>query len=124
MSHYNKVHEPILIPKAMTMPEANAAVDEEWKTLQKISAWDESKVTCQAEMIQREKLEGKTVHFATFMELCHLRSQSWRKSAKSANKEYVLRADVVKDDSGNNAVFTQQSASATHMAAANVLDVT
>ena len=72
----------------------------------------------------KRKLEGKTVHFATFMDLCHLRSLNWRKSAKSTNKEYVLRADVVKDDSGNNAVFTQQGASATHMAAANILDVT
>ena len=90
MSHYNKVHEPSLIPKAMTMPEAEAAVFEEWTKLQKILAWDESKVTCQAEVIHIAKLDGKTVHFATFMELCHLRSQSWRKSAKSANKEWCF----------------------------------
>ena len=106
------------------MPEAKTAVDKEWTKLQKILAWDESKVTCQAEVIQIAKLEGKTVHFATFVDLCHLRSLNWRKSAKSTNKENVLRAEVVKDDSGNNAVFTQQGASATHMAAANVLDVT
>ena len=35
----------------------------------------------------------------------------------------VLRGDVVKDDSGNHAVLTEQGASASQMTAAKVLDV-
>ena len=35
----------------------------------------------------------------------------------------VLRGDIVKDDSGNFSVFTEQGVSASHMTAAKVLDV-
>ena len=35
----------------------------------------------------------------------------------------MLSGDVVKDDSGNNAVFAEQGASTSHMTAAQVLDV-
>ena len=59
------VHKPFLIPTAMNNPEAKAALDEEWTKLQKLPAWDESKVTSTAEVIRTAKLEGKKVHFAT-----------------------------------------------------------
>ena len=51
MSHHNMVHKPIPIPKAMKNIEARAALDKEWTTLQKVPAWDESKVTSKAEVI-------------------------------------------------------------------------
>ena len=35
----------------------------------------------------------------------------------------MLRGDVVKDDSGSNAVFTEQGSSASHMTAAKVPDL-
>ena len=35
----------------------------------------------------------------------------------------MLRGDVVKDDSGSRAVFTEQSSSASQMTAAKVMDV-
>ena len=36
---------------------------------------------------------------------------------------FVLRGDVVKEDSGSHAVFTEHGCSASHTTAANVLDV-
>ena len=39
------------------------------------------------------------------------------------NGRVVLRGDVVKDDSGSYAVFTEQGSSASQMTAANVLDL-
>ena len=50
-------------PKAMTILEAKAAPDNEWTKLQKLPAWDESKVISKAEVIRRAKLEGNKVHF-------------------------------------------------------------
>ena len=70
MSHCHMVHTPI--PRttvAMTIHEAKAAVDKEWTKLHKLRAWDESTVTSKAKVIRQAKLEGKTVHVATFMDL-------------------------------------------------------
>ena len=44
MSLHNLVHLPILIRKAMQIPEANVAVDKEWKNSKHLPAWQESKV--------------------------------------------------------------------------------
>ena len=35
----------------------------------------------------------------------------------------VLRGDIVKDDSGSNAVFTEQGPSASQMTAAKIMDI-
>ena len=40
MTHYNLVHKFIPMPQAMKIPDAKAAVDNEWKKLEKISAWN------------------------------------------------------------------------------------
>ena len=42
--HYNSVHKFILMPQAMKIPDAKAAVDKEWKKLETIPAWDVRKV--------------------------------------------------------------------------------
>ena len=34
-NHYNLVHKFILMPQAMKIPDAKAAVDEEWEKLEK-----------------------------------------------------------------------------------------
>ena len=44
MAHYNLVHKFIPMPQAMKIPDAIAAVDEEWKKLETIPAWDLEKV--------------------------------------------------------------------------------
>ena len=40
LQHYNLVHKFILMPQAMKIPRAKAAVDKEWEKLEKISAWN------------------------------------------------------------------------------------
>ena len=40
LQHYNLVHKFIPMPQAMKIPAAKAAVDKEWKKLEKIPAWD------------------------------------------------------------------------------------
>ena len=49
---------------------------------------------------------------------------SWRQNTKNTNKgRVVLRGDIVKDDSGSYAVFTEQESSASQMTAAKVMDI-
>ena len=44
LQHHNLVHKFIPMPQAMKIPAAKAAVDKEWEKLEKISAWNLTKV--------------------------------------------------------------------------------
>ena len=49
--------------------------------------------------------------------------RSWSHNFPKYKGRVVLRGDIVKDGSGSYAVFTEQGSSASHMTAANVMDV-
>ena len=51
LQHYNLVHKFIPMPQAMKIPAAKAAVDKEWEKLEKISAWNLTKVRSKKEVI-------------------------------------------------------------------------
>ena len=74
LSHYNLVHKIIPMPQAMKFPAAKAAVDEEMGKLEKISAWNLTKVRNKNEVIAEARNEGRKVHFASLMDLCHLKN--------------------------------------------------
>ena len=57
------------------------------------------------------------------MVLCHLKNSELDKKFRMHRGRVALRGDAVKDDSGFYAVFTEQSSSASHMTAAEKLDV-
>ena len=61
--HYNLVHKFIPMPQAMRIPAAKAAVDKEWETLEKISAWNLTKVRSKKEVIDEARMKGAKVHF-------------------------------------------------------------
>ena len=48
---------------------------------------------------------------------------NWRQSTKNTKVELFLRGDIVKDNSGSYAVFTEQGSSASQMAAAKIMDI-
>ena len=48
---------------------------------------------------------------------------NWRRNTKKTKVRVVLRGDIVKDDSGSYAVFTEQGSSASQMTAAKVMDI-
>ena len=48
---------------------------------------------------------------------------NWRQSTKKYKGRAVLRGDIVKDDSGCYAVFTEQGSSASLMTGAKVMDI-
>ena len=71
-----------------------------------------TKVRNKKEVIAEARNEGRTVHFASLMDVCHLENRSWNQIFKNTKAEWVLRDDNIKDDSGSYAVFTEQGSSA------------
>ena len=57
------------------------------------------------------------------MDICHLKNAELEAKHQKYKGRVVLRGDIVKDDSGSYAVFTEQGSSASHMAAAKVMDI-
>ena len=123
LQHYNVVHIFILMPQAMNIPAAKAAVDKEWEKLEKISAWNLTKVRSKKEVIDEARTKGAKVHFASLMDICHLKNAELEEKHQKYKGRVVLRGDIVKDDSGSYAVFTEQRSSASQMTAAKVMDI-
>ena len=62
------------MPQAMTIPEAKAAVEKEWEKLEKLPAWQLTKVRNKNEVIAEARTKGRTVHFVSLMDLCNLKN--------------------------------------------------
>ena len=69
------------------------------------------------------KKERRTVHFATLMDMCLLKKAELEPKYQKYKGQVVLRGDIVKDDSGSYALFTEQGSCASQMTAARVMDV-
>ena len=81
------------IPQAMKVPEAKAAVDKEWRKLEKIPAWQLTKVRNKKEVIAFAKNEGKTV-FASLMDLCHHKNSELEPQFENYKGRDALRGDT------------------------------
>ena len=91
--------------------------------LEKIPAWQLTKVRSKKEVIEEARNKGRKVHFASLMDLCHLKNSELEPPYQKYQGRVVLRGDIVKDDSGSYAVFTEQGSSASQTTAAKVMDI-
>ena len=89
--------------------------------LEKIPAWQLTRVRNKKGVIAEAGKEGKTVHFAFLMDVCHLKNSELEPEVQKYKVRVVLRGEIVKDDSGSHAVFTEQGSSASQMTAAKVM---
>ena len=103
------------MPQAFKIQDAKAAVDKE--------AWQLTRVRNKKKVIDEARNEGRKVHFESFMDLCHLQNSELEQKNQKYKGRVVLRGDIVKDDSGSYAVFTEQGSSASQMTAARVMDI-
>ena len=98
LSPCNLAHKIIPMPQAMRILDAKA-----------------QKVAGLARNQSKERKGGHcgstkreiTVHFATLMDICHLKSAELEPLYPKYLGQVVLRGDVVKDGSGSNTVFTE-----------------
>ena len=81
------------------------------------------KVKSKKEVIKEAQKNNNKVHFASLMDSCHLKNSELEPQFQKYKGRVVLRGDIVKDDSGSYAVFTEQGSSASQMTAAKVMDV-
>ena len=88
-----------------------------------IPAWDLTKVRSKKEVIDEGRTKGRQVHFASLMDVCHLKNAELETKHQKYYGRVVLRGVFVKDDSGSHAVFTEQGSSASQMTAAKVMDI-
>ena len=123
LRHYSLVHKFIRMPQAMKISDAKAAVEKEWEKLEKIPAWQLAKVRNKKEVIDEARNMGRNVHFASLMDICHLKNSELEPQFQKYNGRVVFRGDIVKDDPGSYAVFTEQESSASQMTAAKVMDI-
>ena len=107
-----------LMPQAMKIPNAKAASGKRMRKLEKIPAWQLTNVRNKKEVIDEARIKGRRVHFASFMDICRLENSELEPQYQKYNGRVVLRGDIVKDDSGAYAVFTEQGSSASQMTAA------
>ena len=115
LSHWNLVHKSIPMRQAMKIPDAKATVDKEQEELEKILAWQLTKVRIKKEVIAEARKEGKTVHFASLMDVCHLKNSELEPKFKKTKTKDVLYSGVT--------VFTEQGSSASHVTAAKAINV-
>ena len=113
------------MPQAMKIPEAKGSSGERMGKNGKILAWQLTKVWNKNDVIAEARNEGHTVYFASLMDLCH--SQEFGVgttiSKNTTKVQSYSELDIVKDDSGSYAVFTEHGSSASQMTAAKVMDV-
>ena len=60
--------------------------------LEKLPTWQRTKVMSKKEVIQEAQKEGRTVDFATLMDMCHLKTWRWIRGSK--NTKDVLYSEV------------------------------
>ena len=121
LQHYNLVHKFIPMPQAVKNSGSESSSGQGMGKLENISAWNLTKVRSKKEVIDEARMSGATVHFASLMDICHLKNAELEAKHQKYKGRVVLRGDIVKDDSGSYAVlFTEQGSSASQMIAAKI----
>ena len=72
--------------------------------MKNIPAWQLTKVRNKKEVIEEARTKGIKFHFASLMDLCHVK----KSELEAQYQKYKGKVDIVKDDSGSYAVFTEQ----------------
>ena len=84
---------------------------QQWKKngrkLEKIPAWDLTKVRSKKEVIDEARTKGAKVHAASLMDICHLKNAELETKHLKYKGRVVFRACIVGDDSGSYAVFME-----------------
>ena len=64
--------------------------------LEKFSAWNLTKVKSKKEVIDEARTSGATVHFASLMDISHLKNAALEAKHQKYKGRVVLRGDIVK----------------------------
>ena len=103
-------------------------MEKEWSKLEKPlkgrpACWDTSGVKSKGEVMQRGRDEKIEIHFGSIKAICHIKNHELGKAYWVYKGRIVFRGDLVKDETGHKAVFTEQGTTASYMAGTKFLDV-
>ena len=87
-------------------------MEKEWRKLEYMLALQLTKVRNKKDVINEARNKSRKVHFASLMDLCHLKNSELEPRYLKYKGSVVLRGNTVKDDSRSLAVFTEQGPSA------------
>ena len=73
--------------------------------MEKISAWNLTKVRSKKELIDEARTKGAKVHFASLMDICHLKNAELKAKHQKYKGRDVLRGDIAKGDSAKYPVL-------------------
>ena len=91
---------------SMKIPDAKAAVEKECEKLEKNPTWQLTKVRNKKEV--NKEIRAEKFHFLRHWWISVItRIRSWNLSIRKYKGRVVLRGDIVQDDSGSYAVFTE-----------------
>ena len=94
------------------------------KNWRKISAWNLTKVRSKKEVIDEARTTGAKVHFASLMDICHLKN-----AELEARHQKIFEVDLYSEVTlwkmiqESYAVTTEQGSSASQMTAAKIMDI-
>ena len=123
LQQYYLVHKFTPMPQAMKIPAAKSSGGQGMEKLEKFSVWNLTKIRSKKEVVAETRTSGATVHFASLMDIRHLKNAELEAKHQKYKGQIVLRSDIVKNDSGSYAVFTEQGSSASQMTAAKIMDI-
>ena len=87
------------------IPKAQQAVNEEWNKLRARGSWEVTKVKSKAILKMEAQLQGRTIHFGSLMDLCHLKHSELAPEFQKYKGRVVFRGDIVRDEHDFYAVF-------------------
>ena len=123
LQHYNLVHKFIPMPQAMKIPAAKAAVDKEREKLEKISAWNLTKVRSKKEVIDEARTKCEKLHFASLQDICHLKIAELEAKHKNTKVELYSEVILYKTIRGLMQYSLNNDHQASQMTAAKVMDI-
>ena len=100
LQHYNLVHNFFLCLKLWKFLQQKQRWTRNGKNWRKFSAWNLTKVKSKKQVIDEARTSGAKVHFASLMDICHLKNAELEAKHQKYKGRVVLRGDIVKDDSG------------------------
>ena len=77
----------------------------------------------QKKVIDEVRNKNRKFQFESLMDLCYLKNSELEPQYQKYKGRVVFRSDIVKDDSGSYAVFTEQGSSESQITTAKVMDI-
>ena len=94
LQHYNLVHKFVPMHQAMKNSRSKSSSGQGMGKLEEISAWNLTKVKSKKEVIDEARTKGAKVHFASLMDICHLKNAELETKHQKYKGRVVLRGDI------------------------------